>query len=222
MENALVAITLFSIAVAIAASIVAWRVMREERRRSEARIAALAAEIRGESNNEPALREGAPPALVADMFAAGPLPSAYPRTAALVGAGAFVVGVLIALVVVVGGDSSEPSVAQEEPVVADATELQLLSLEHERRDDQLIVRGTLNNLPAQPEADLPTVVVLLFRSDGGLVTKASATIEPDPLTPDPDGTFAVIVPDASEIGRYRVSFRKYDQVVPHVDRRLSQ
>jgi hypothetical protein len=129
---------------------------------------------------------------------------------------------LIALVVVVSGGSSTPAAAQGETVLANTRALELLTLEHERRDDQLIVRGTLNNLPPQPEADLITAVVLLFRPDGGLVTNASATIAPDPLTPDEDGTFAVMVSDASEIGRYRVSFRRNDRVVPHVDRRISR
>lgn len=74
----------------------------------------------------------------------------------------------------------------------------VLSLEHERRNDQLIVRRTLSKVPARPEGDLLTVVVLLFRPEVGMVTNASATIVPDPLTPDVDVASSVMIPDVSE------------------------
>lgn len=222
METALLVTTLLSIALAIAASLVAWRITRDNRRRSEARIAALAAEIGG-ARDHGQTGLGAAPALSVDSFMAEREPSALSHTALVVGAGAFVVGVLVALVVVTGGGASTPSpVAGETGDVASARALELVSLEHERQNDQLIVRGTLNNVPARLERDLLTAVVLFLGPNGDLVTNASATITSDSLTPDADGTFAVMVPDASEVGRYRVSFRTNDQVVPHVDRRSSR
>jgi hypothetical protein len=41
------------------------------------------------------------------------------------------------------------------------------------------------------------------------------------LAPGSETAFVVTVPHANEVGRYRVSFRSDDRVVPHVDRRDS-
>ncbi len=57
----LLAVTLLSAALAVVMSVIAWRVAREERRRAEARILALAAEIHDE------------PATMPDLIAAAPI-----------------------------------------------------------------------------------------------------------------------------------------------------
>jgi len=53
MEPTLIAVTLLSLAMAVAMGGVAWRLLREERHRSDARVAALAAL----ANREPSMRE---------------------------------------------------------------------------------------------------------------------------------------------------------------------
>ena len=53
MEAVLLAVTLLSLAIALGASSLAWRVMRNERLRSEARIAALAADLGIEDDERP-------------------------------------------------------------------------------------------------------------------------------------------------------------------------
>ena len=40
-----------------------------------------------------------------------------------------------------------------------------------------------------------------------------------PRGPGGESRFVVSVPSAADVGRYRVSFRTDDRVVPHVDRR---
>lgn len=222
MEATLLAITLLSIALAITASIVAWKVVSEERRRSEARIAALSAEIRGERGQGPPPLDDAGHALASDIFEAEREPATPSRTAAMVGAGAFATGIMIAIFILMGNGSSAPVAAGGETVTSIAKGLELLALDHERQDNQLIVRGTLNNLPAQSESDSLTAVVVLLGPDGGLVASTRATITPDPHTQDADGTFSVMVPNASEIGRYRVSFRRHNQVVSYHDRRTAR
>jgi hypothetical protein len=59
VETTLVVVTLISVAVAVTASVVAWRVVREDRRRSAARIAALELELAG-SDDPVSLPEAVP------------------------------------------------------------------------------------------------------------------------------------------------------------------
>jgi hypothetical protein len=63
-----------------------------------------------------------------------------------------------------------------------------------------------------------TAVVMLFNQQGGFVTSGRAAI-PGALAPGGEAPFTVTVPGAADVGRYRVSFRTSDGIVPHVDRR---
>ena len=63
------------------------------------------------------------------------------------------------------------------------------------------------------------VVVFAFQADGGFLTSARAIIEPLALKPGGESTFVVTVRGAAGVGRYRVSFRSDDRVVPHIDTR---
>jgi hypothetical protein len=64
-----------------------------------------------------------------------------------------------------------------------------------------------------------TAVVLLFNQQGGFLTSARSPVESATLPPGSETTFSISVPGAADVGRYRVSFRTDDRVVPHVDRR---
>jgi hypothetical protein len=44
-------------------------------------------------------------------------------------------------------------------------------------------------------------------------------VQSSSLRPGGETTFVVTVPGAGDVGRYRVSFRTDDRIVPHVDRR---
>src|ERR671934_630112 len=65
MDITLVLVTLLSLALAAVMTTLAWRLAREERRRSEARVAALASEIR---RDDLPLRESPPVVQTADLF----------------------------------------------------------------------------------------------------------------------------------------------------------
>jgi hypothetical protein len=41
------------------------------------------------------------------------------------------------------------------------------------------------------------------------------------MRPGTESVFVVTVPGAADVGRYRVSFRSDDRIVPHVDRRAA-
>src|SRR6185503_1553088 len=104
-------VTLTSMLLAAVMSLVAWRIAGDERRRSEARIAALAADIhrydaaapRGASDDLE-LRPHRDRPAGADLFAASQ-PRSAARWPTVVAAGVFVVAAAAALVIVLSGGS---------------------------------------------------------------------------------------------------------------------
>ena len=266
----LLVVTLTSMLLAAIMSVIAWRISRDERRRSEARVAALAAEIHGGAaapvaaqsgvgrraeivirDESPRLKSvpapqraprqwddelplrpigGAPPG--ANLFAGQPARSGS-RSAAVIGAGAFVLGTAIALAIVVSGGSSSVTrqaspptpakgVSPEGPAAAAPAPvpLELVALGHERDGDRLTVRGVVRNPASGAARDRVTAVVFLFNRDGGFLASGRATVESPTLPPGGESTFVVTIPGASDVGRYRVSFRTDDRILPHVDRRM--
>lgn len=232
----LLLVTLLSMLLAAIMSVIAWRIAGDERRRSDARVAALAADIH-DGAPEPA--SAAPCAVVdelelrperlvstsGDLFAAAP-PRAASRWAAVVGAGVLVFGSAVALVVVLSGGST----AGARPAAGTATDaapapqaparpLELVALGHERDGDRLTVRGIVRNPGTGVPMDHLTAVVFLFDRAGGFLTSGRVAVEPMGLRPGGESPFVITVPGATEVGRYRVSFRTDERVVPHVDRR---
>jgi hypothetical protein len=260
----LLIVTVSSMVVAALMSVVAWRLAASERRRSEARIAALSAEIHAPALAGTGTRYGPrraeiglraePPRLTAvpqprspqrwdedlplragDSGAAGQLFAAANQGG---GAGRLpvVAGVVAALAALVLGAvllRGRPAVRQTTPATPPAATgdnrtvgaavvlapLELVALGHERDGDRLIVRGVIRNPPAASAVEPLTAVVFVFNGDGGFVTSARASVDADALRAAGETTFAVTVPDAASVSRYRVSFRSGDRIVPHVDRR---
>ena len=234
MTILLAVVTLLSLTVAATMSIVAWRAARNERRRSEARVRALAADIHGgDSRRAPdgdlPLGEGPAAVSTRPMFARAHPTAARSRVALAAAVGVLAVGASAALVVALGGASRssvvEPrsNAARRAPAVGDVTvaraPLELMALGHERDADSLTVRGVLRNPASGKELGQLTAVVLLFNHDGGVVTSGRAAVQTQTLEPGADTTFVITIPGVPDVGRYRVSFRTEDGVVPHVDRR---
>ena len=243
MPIILVIITLLSLTLAAIMSGVAWRVTREERRRSDARIAALAVEIHG-SGTPATITSGEAPVAVAtssDLFAAAqPGASSGSRLAAVIALGVFVVGSGAALAVVLSSGSrgvTNPAqalvgsglsrtlrtdAASRTPRTdASGTDapLELVALGYERDADRLTVRGVVRNPTSGRNVDHLAVVVSLFNRDGGLLASGRAAVDAATLALGADSPFVVTVPGAADVDHYRVSFRMDEGVVPHVDRR---
>jgi hypothetical protein len=220
----LIIITLLSLTVAAATSIVAWRAVRNERRRSEARVTALAADIHG--------RDTAPAGTAMptrSMFESADLEQTRLRLAVALGLGMLVVVAGAALAVVLGGAGrsnvagprsnvvQQPAAAGSAPVAP--APLELVALSHERDANTLTVRGVLRNPAGGEELGQLTAVVLLFNHDGGFVASGRAAVQAPRLGPGGETTFVITVPDVADVERYRVSFRTEDRAVPHVDLR---
>ena len=227
----LLLVTVISMLLAVIMSVIAWRVAHEERRRSDARVAALAAEIH-ETDRTPRLVPAA-----AALFETGSAVRTGPRLATVVGIGVLVFGSLAALAVVLGNGShasaANPAAVANPANLANPEDpgnranakaespvpLELLALGHERDGDRLTVRGVVRNPSAGREVDRLTAVVFLYSREGGFLASGRAAIESPALGPGGESAFVVVVPGANDVGRYRVSFRTEDRVVPHVDRR---
>ena len=230
----LLLVTVISIALAAVMGVIAWRIGNEERRRSQSRIAALAAEIHAAADPLPLrivatdleLRPRVAGPAGTDMFAVAERGEASRRWPAVMAAGVFVVATAVALIIVLSGGSNGTTHASNQAVAAPAVSqavaapLELVALGHERDADRLIVRGVVRNPAAGARVDRLTAVVFLFNRDGGFLTSGRTMIEPSALVPGGESIFVVTIPGAAEVGRYRVSFRTDDRIVPHVDRRV--
>ena len=211
----LLVITILSLAVAVVMSIVAWRLARAERRRSEARVEALTDEIH--ADELPLVRPGdylsseAPPRMQGSLFGA-------------LAIGVLFVGSVVALAIVFSDGTRNSSVAA--PVSGTAGQaaaeaapapLELVALSHEREGGRLIVRGAVRGQGRANGASGPVIaVVTAFDRDGGLVASGRSPLE----TPaGVESSFAVTITGVDALHRYRVSFRNDDRVVAHVDRR---
>jgi hypothetical protein len=261
----LLIVTVSSMLVAAIMSVIAWRIAAEERKRSDARIAALAADIhapaaaaprvaaqsggarvktfpparpsqvqpqRWDSNDLP-LRPAEPAASGPILFSVEPSRSSSRGVMAIVGV--LIVGgaIVFAIVSTRRSAPAQPApVTAAAPATATATDsaagpaaapaaapLELVALGHDRDGDRLTVRGVVRNPSSGQAQERLAVVVFAFQADGGFLTSARAIIEPLALKPGGESTFVVTVPGAAGVGRYRVSFRSDDRVVPHVDKR---
>lgn len=208
---ALIITTVISLVVAAVMSVVAWRLARDERRRSEARVSALAADIHG---------GGPSPVRVSDSFFAeerSRTPGSPFRALAI---GVLVVGSAIALVVFASG-SSRSSVAAA-PTAADrpiAAPLELVALGHEREGDRLIVRGVVRQATGTDLANL-IAVVSVFNHQGDIVASGQGLVTgARPAAVGVESTFVVTVPGVSDVSRYRVGFKSNERIVAHLDRR---
>src|SRR6185295_4025400 len=150
-------------------------------------------------------------------------PSTQPafRLFAVIGIGVLVFGSAVALAVILGSGSAPRPVAAvgTSGISAESpSSLELVALGHERDGERLTVRGVVRN-PSGLAVDRLTAVVFLFSRDGGFLASGRVAVEAMPNGLAGEGTFVVTVPGANDVGRYRVSFRTDDKVVPHVDRR---
>jgi hypothetical protein len=223
----LLIVTVVSMLLAAIMSLIAWRISGEERRRSEARIAALAAEIHAAPEArptlwDPPLRRVEPTAPALQSLFVAPKRRSGPRPFAILAGGGLVFATAVAIAVVSSRADRAPVAAVAAPAAVTTPAsfpLELVALGHERVGDQLTVRGVIRNPASAAEMDRLTAVVFLFTPSGGFLATGRAAVETTALRPGDESTFVVTVPRAADVARYRVSFRTDDRVVPHLDRR---
>jgi hypothetical protein len=211
-------ITVFALVAAAAFGVIAWRAVRREALRSEARVASLAAAIDEVTASDDAFdwqdwpdENAAAPVQATALFDPGHQYQRRPLLTAGVGlAAVLAVVVLIAMT----GDRHDTST---EALAGTAREsLELLSMRHAVDGSTLAVTGLVRNR-SDRSAGTITAVVSAFDRDGHVVANGSAPLST--FAPGDEAFFLVTIPHVNGLARYRVTFRTNSGVVRHVDRR---
>lgn len=243
MNTLMLAVTGLAVVVAAVASVVAWRATAAERRRSAARITALAAaaDVAAEKARlharEPVVAE-TPDGLHEFMPAREAAAESHAEPAASTGA---LLGTPVAdsgsggrqhsllaaaaiVFVLVGGGSLMLFVSGRGPWVSTAAvrvPLELVALSHARPDGQLAISGLVHNPAAGRAIDQLDAHVRVFDAAGILIATRSAPVDVAALAPGADAPFTVTFGEASTAARYRVSFASHGTMLAHVDRRTN-
>ena len=239
----LLVLSVISLCAAAVVAVLAWSIVRDDRQRSAARVAALASTALDESATVVAIQgppEGGPrvsggddrlPGFDGTFYDQGdrtPSVIAATRPAAVQGHPLVKVAVGIAMSVALivfiamsddrhqDGASARAAVA----VTQQDSALELLSMRHEREGDNLSVTGLVRNPGAGPARGI-IAVVFAFDHAGNFVASGRAPLDFVTLAPGDESPFRVTIPHVSDVGRYRVSFRTESGVVRHVDRRAA-
>jgi hypothetical protein len=217
-------ITVLSLVVAAASGLFAWRSIRREHLRSNARVASLAAAIDDTSFHR--YTADAAPTLDGSLDflseegtttfeAIGDDPSIRRRLMTVV-SGALVVVAGVVLIAMMSAGYEPPS----QPVVSPHAEsLELLSLEAARDGSTLAVSGVVRSRAEEP-LNTVTAVVSAIDAKGRPIGRGSVPLSA--ILPRRDSRFVVRITDVSEAARYRVSFRSATGVIRHVDRRAER
>ena len=214
VESLLVVITMLSVAIAAATSFVLVRRLREERLRSDARVALL--RDLATDQNDLLLRsdDGTPDR--SEIF--------HVHTARAPWLGRLVAAGVVAVLIIAGAWtwSSLPLRTPGPPSRtsrADAA-LGLLSLRHAQEDQNFVVTGLVQNPRGGGQLVRVEATVLLFDNRGTMLTSGRAPIDFTTLGAGDESPFLIRVPVSGTVARYRVGFRRADgQVLGHVDRR---
>jgi hypothetical protein len=139
--------------------------------------------------------------------------------------GGFAVAASLALVIATSRGGG-PSIAESAAVPtltparpAEAVPLELVALSHHRDGDRITIRGVVRNPQEGANVDRLAAVVYVFDREGEFLGNGRATVDVPALQPGAGSPFVVTVEQAANVGRYRVSFKTGDRILPHVDRR---
>jgi hypothetical protein len=237
LDVLLVTVTAASLVLAAVMGVVLWRVLQLDRRRSDARVASL----RAAASQMPAINDDAagireqpascPPTDLTDAQASQVPPDMFTARESSRGVRLFV-AVAIASVIFFAVAATGLMLASRSaragagtlsaPNTPHATvPLELLVLDHVADGSHLAIRGVVQS-PANASTMRDIVAVAyLFDRNGGHLGVARAPVVETVLEPGAASRFEIPVPDAQDVGRYRVTSQMGLTPVPHVDRRTA-
>ena len=249
MEIVLLGVTVISLLVALVMSVATWRLGREEKRRSAARVAALsiaAAEKPAEKTKPRAPWAPAPSAIESQPRPAAIMPPVVAElplqstpalreishSSGFLGATAeparngggqrtLAIAASLLFVVLLGGLAFTMSSPRgtSAAAVGPNSPLELMSLRHERKNEKLAVSGLVHNPANGKLVERLSAVVFLFDKQGAFVTSARTEVDFLKLGAGDESPFVVSLEAPTTVTRYRVSFRTDEGVMPHIDRR---
>jgi hypothetical protein len=236
MDTTLVTVTLISMAMAASLSVIVWRMLRDERQRSDARVAALTVKARPAAAPRPTridlpIREAAMPATLSStaLFAERETESPWGHRAAVMAGLGLVLASVVLFALAAGGRSRDTRAqtpaataasAQPSAGTPAAAGLELLSLRDSREAGSLTITGLVHNPRGSAPLSRVTVTAYAFDDKGSFLASGRAPLEVSALTPGDDSPFVVTVPVTETVARYRIGFRGEDgRVIAHVDKR---
>ena len=217
-----------ALAIAVGMAVVAWRLLRSDRDRTEAR-ASMLRQMAFEP--EPVLQERAfqtPTFASIEPAFTATADRETPPTRRLMAVGVVVVFMAIGAASVYGlyGDATEGTSSVTRPSAgakasrAGAAPLELVSLSHRTEGDDFVVAGLVQNPDNGRTASSVLAVVYVFNAQGEYFASGKTTLEFAPLAPGAESPFTVRLPKTTGVTRFRVGFRAQDgAVVAHVDKR---
>jgi len=214
----LLVLSIISLIAAAGFAGLAWYVLREDRRRSAVRVAALvSASLDSEATSV---------VVPVDTHDSTPefLDTARPRSMhghplVRVAVG-FAMSLALIVFIAMSGDRHESRGAAAAVAAAPQDGLELLSMRHQRDGDTLSI--TAVGTPTHGTVALSSGnVVFTFDTAGNFVTSGRAPLEFGTLAPGDESPFSVTIPHVGSVARYRVSFRSATGIVRHVDRRAA-
>jgi hypothetical protein len=230
MDTLLLTVTVVSLALAGALGMLLARMVREERRRAEARVALLM-DLAGANESRPQRvarfsdldlhPATAPPtvATVGDLFHEHETERAWPRRLLVAGAMAATIGVAV-----FAWSAMDRHTAPKAPATASSPAqppLELLSLGHKQEGDTLVISGIVQNPRGASVVSGGHATVLVFGADGALIASGRTPLDFATLTPGAESPFVIRL-TATGAARYRIGFRgAHDETLAHVDRRIS-
>lgn len=219
MDTLLIVMTVLSLAMAAAMTVVMLKLLADERRRSDARVTALmrashpTVPVRDREVDLP-LRATATPA---ELFAA---PDARLPWGSHIAAAAAAVAVLVAVALTVyspGGPAGAPAPAAARLAAAP---LELMTLRHAAGPGSLTVSGIVSNPSAGVQLTRVIATAWALDSGGAVIASGRAPIDLTAFGPGEESPFVVEVALDAPVARYRIGFRAEDgTVIAHVDRR---
>lgn len=228
MDTTLVTVTLLSLGMATALSVIVWRMLRDEKQRSEARIAALALMAARPASPPPSRLHTAPASTpTSGMFEEHVEESPWKNRLAVMTALGLVLASVI-LFALAANTSTAPArstaaagaATHAAATAGPAAGLELISLRDSRQAGSLTITGLVRNPSQGAPLDRITVTAYTFDEKGSFLASGRALIDVTALAPGDESPFVVSVPVAETVARYRIGFRGEDgRVIAHVDKR---
>ena len=218
MDLVLVTITGISLVLVVAMGLVLFKLLRDERRRADARVSLLIAatatpEPVGEDLLGDAMLDPGDDVSHAGLFTPHESPSPWRWRAAAAAAVIVTITAIGYVATSIGGNAGGTAADGPRP-------LELLTLRHAQEADGLTISGVVQNPRTAPAVSQVTAVAYAFGPDGVIVGTARAALDYTTLAPGDESPFQIKVQVSGTVTRYRVGFRGADgSAIAHVDRR---
>jgi hypothetical protein len=245
MDTTLVTVTVLSMGMAATLSVIVWRMVRLERLRSDARVAALAdlaatpaSPVQHPAHadlvlNAPAPASSAQTAAIQPLFVERERSSPWGRRVAVMGGLALVVGAIVFVALTAAARNAaehhaRTTTAAAQTAAPDAASLELVSLRDTReagdsaqgKAGTLTITGLVQNPRSGATLSHVTVTAFTFDDKGTFLASGRTELDVGSLAPGDESPFVINVPVTDAVARYRIGFRGEDgRVIAHIDRR---